>query len=114
MAATPSRAPAVVAVLALLVAACGTDSLGGQVVARPRIVEGNALIVVQLDAGTVAGSSDVVVAADDTAVACTDGGDLDLIDVRIGSPVTFWAGINDVETSDPPILRATQVRIDCS
>lgn len=99
--------------LAAVVAGCGASPLTGHVKVQPEAAANYATIVVELEAGTVAGSSDVLVGFDDTDVACRDGTDVDLADVQVGTPITFWPVDDNYDTSDPPGLRAKQVRIDC-
>lgn len=84
--------------------ATGVSSLEGRV----------ATIVVVLDAGTISGSDTVVLGFDAGEARCRDpAATIDLLDVRMGTSVT-WRRLGDgVDESNPPAIRVEDVVVDC-
>lgn len=94
------------------------DELAGSVSAVASEADGQPgrwIITIELDGGTVAGSSDVQVAFDSTDLVCDDGSGVVVpSSLSVGDRLTVVRDGEEVETADPPIVAGDRVVVLCS
>lgn len=111
------RVTTAVVVIAAVVTACGAlgSSYRGTIeeVLDPDAAPERVGLGVRLDGREIAGADRIDLYLDADELSCMDGSPLDVDDVEAGGEVVFTRTGDGVDTSSPPGVSGTDVRVGC-